>query len=167
MSFQQALAYAISQGRAFSCTHDYTFDTDETKDFLIDPANYVPPLMSEGNIAVGPLRLDTDGGPLHVELFSETTVSANGEELTSFNRNEKSTNVAGVKVFFGPTITDVGTPLSEEIVPATSLGAIESGMQGLSRMPALLDSSKRILVRITNENGAGVRVGFSFNWLEI
>jgi hypothetical protein len=102
-----------------------------------------------------------------VQFFQGVTVSANGTELTSFNRSAKSTNLADMKIYVAPTVTDPGTALGEVIVPATAVGAIHSGSEVQIEFPAEFDTSKKMLIRMTNENGAGARVAMSLSWLEL
>jgi hypothetical protein len=157
----------FASGQSFTLSHDYTFTTSETKNFLVDPTGYVPPEGGQDRVVANVPSFAASAGPLKVEFFVGTTVSANGTQQTTFNRDATSSNVAQTCIYLAPTITDDGTGFSELLIPATAGGPVNVGSNSPIDLPFAMDSTLKLLMRVTNENGADTRVGIRFTFFEI
>ena len=97
-----------------------------------------------------------------IQFYLGTTYSAIGTEITSFNRNGNSGNVATTKVYHTPTITDVGT----------LIGTIQQGdgkkAGGSDRLSNefMLKQGAVYLVRITNATASNNLISVKLNWYE-
>jgi hypothetical protein len=154
------------KGEVYLFAHDYTFASSEVKDLLLDPTGYTPPPQTEPGLAMLVPDISASAGPLLIELFSGTVVSANGVEQVSTPQDYRAAGPAAMKIYLGPTITTLGTARGELLVPATSIGLNQRGQTLESDEPLTLDISQKYLIRLTNENGAGTRVGLKFAWAE-
>lgn len=105
-------------------------------------------------------------GPVTVEYFVGTTVSANGTELVVFNRRATSANVAKAKLYIGPTITDDGTRFAGQLLAATDAVQGDSGSTTFLGLPFEVLKTSNILIRVTNVNGEN-NIGRRFDWIEV
>lgn len=153
---------AFVRGRAF--THaDYTLDvgTDEVINYLFDPTA----CTCENLVAEVPI-FNASAGPVTIEYYIGTTVSAVGTELLAFNR--RSGGVAPkAKLYVAPTITDDGVRFTGQVVTATEAVQGDTGSISYAGLPFEVDQTQLLLIRVTNTNGNGVAMGRLFNWIEL
>jgi hypothetical protein len=154
----------FAQGKAFSLSQDYTFGAADTSDFLVDPTGYTGPI---GRIVANVPGFAASAGPLKVEFFSDATVSANGTQQTVFNRDATSENTPQTCIYISPTVTSPGVSFSSILIPATAGGPVNVGTNTPVDLPFAMDTTKKLLMRVTNENGADTRVGIRFTFFEI
>jgi hypothetical protein len=158
MSIQES---AFISGQAF--THsDYTLDvlTTVVTDYLFDPTA----CTCDQVIAETPI-FNATAGPVTIEFFAGTTVSANGTELDVFNRRAAG-GAAEAKLYVGPTITLVGTRFAGQILTATDAVQGDTGAVTIPGLPFEVDKTTLILVRVTNINGTS-SIGRRFDWVEV
>ncbi len=104
-----------------------------------------------------------DDGPVTIEFFEGTTVSADGVAASVINNNRMSSNVPLTGVFTGPTVTD----------PGTSLGALaEPGGPASAEGPEIgeeliLASNTNYMVRITNGAAGAIQTSIKLGFYEI
>ncbi len=97
-----------------------------------------------------------------IKFYRDTTYSAIGTEVTSFNRNGNSGNTATTKVYHTPTVTDVGTLIA---TIQQGDGKKAGGADRLSNEFTLKQNTV-YLVRITNLTASNNLIAVKFNWYE-
>ena len=153
---------AFVNGKAF--THaDYTqgIATDAIINYLFDPTM----CACDQIIAEVPI-FNATAGPVLVEYFVGTTVSANGTELVTFNRRSGFPS-AKAKLYVAPTISDDGVRIAGQLLPATDAVQGDTGAATEIGLPFEVDKDFRLLIRITNKNGDNVSIGRRFDWIEV
>lgn len=154
---------AFVQGLAF--THsDYTLNVASANvtNYLFDPR-----ACTCSQIIAEVPKFNASAGPITIEFYSNPTVSENGTELPAFNRRGTATATPEAKLYIGPTITDDGTRFSGLLLPATDATQGDTGAATEEGLPFEVDSTKLLLIRVTNTNGAGVAIGRRFDWVEV
>jgi hypothetical protein len=148
-------------GNAFTVS-DYEIDLNslEVVEFLFDPTACI-----DKQIVSEVPKVNASAGPVTVEFITDPSVTDNGTELPSFNRRATSTNTAQSKLYQAPTYTG-GTRFSALLVPATAAGSGDTGGVTFEGLPFEIDCTKKIIIKITNLNGAGSDVGYRFDWSE-
>ncbi len=104
-------------------------------------------------------------GDADVELFEDTTVSADGTALTPRNLNRNSTNISTVSFFHTPTVTSPGTQLFIEWNAAGS-GGQAAGSEGAFDEFELA-KGKNYLFRVTNRSGSAKNIGSFARYYEV
>lgn len=89
-------------------------------------------------------------------------ISASGEELTAYNRNRTSTNTAGMKVFYQPTISTPGTCL-QHVHWGT---AKKAGAEQRSENEWILNSGTGYSIVLVNETSSVNVINNWINWYE-
>ena len=148
-------------GKAF--THaDYTLGVAEDAiiNYLVDPTN----CTCDHIVAENPIFSAT-AGPVTIEYFVGTTVSALGTELVTFNRRPTGTQ-AQLKLYVAPTITGDGVRIAGQLVTATEAVQGDTGATTSAGLPFEVDKRFMMLIRVTNTNGADNAIGRSINWIE-
>lgn len=97
-----------------------------------------------------------------IQFYYDTTYSAIGTEVGSYNRNGNSPNVATTLVYHTPTITDVGTLIA---TIQQGDGKKAGGADRLSN-EFVLKQNTVYLVRITNLTASNNLISVKFNWYE-
>lgn len=105
------------------------------------------------------------GGDAQIQLYEDTTVSANGAVQTPQNRNRRSLNTPDLTLYLGPTVTGVGTVLSNRLIPAGK-GGNSAGGDISSFEEWILAESTNYLFRVTNRGGGAKPVGLAIDWYE-
>jgi hypothetical protein len=152
---------AFINGQSF--THsDYTLGvaTAAVIDYMFDPTA----CSCDQIIAEVPV-FNATAGPVTIEFYSDPTTTANGTELLSFNRRSSGVP-AEAKLYVAPTISSVGTRFSGLLLPATAAVQGNTGDQTVQGLPFEVDKTKKMLIRVTNNNGDGVDIGRRFDWIE-
>ena len=107
--------------------------------------------------------------PADIATYKDTTVSANGTEIVSWNRNLNSSNTAGCKIYTGPTITADGEQIHDRFIP-------DNGGTGINDVGTIspnfgeewiLTPSSNFLIRLTNNSGGAITVTFEMLWYEL
>jgi len=95
-------------------------------------------------------------------LYEGVVTSSNGTPLTVVNRNRNSTTTNSTLIYHTPTITNVGTNISQAIVGAGK------GLGGTSRdeNEAVLKQNTKYLCRITETNVNNTEVNILLDWYE-
>lgn len=151
---------AFINGQSF--THsDYTLAVAGAAviNYLFDPTA----CTCDQVIAETPI-FNSTAGPVTIEFFTGTTVSANGSELLVFNRRSGG-DAAEAKLYVGPTITGDGTRFAAQILTATDAVQGDTGAVTIQGLPFEVDKTALILIRLTNTNGIA-DIGRRFDWVE-
>lgn len=156
----------FAQGKAFTLSQVYTFDADSTSDFLFDPTGYVPPVGGENRIVAFVPEVNADAGPIMVTFYADSTASG-GDLQPTFNRDALSDNTSQLCVYKDTTVDDEGISFSEILVPATTGGPVNVGAQAPASNLFAMDTTKKLIMRLHNQNGAGTQVGVRATWFEI
>lgn len=107
--------------------------------------------------------------PADIETYKDTTVSANGTEVPSWNRNLNSSNVAGCKLYSGPTITADGEQIHDRFIPDTG----GTGINDVGTISPnfgeewILTPSSNFMIRLTNNSGGAIQLSFEMLWYEL
>lgn len=160
----------LLRGMAFTQSTVYTFGSAEVNNFIIDPTGYTPDSEQKyGLIYYDIPAMAATGGPLLIEYFSAPAYSDIGTVTVPavFNRNSLSPRTAQMIITEGATITDPGDAISQLLLPATSVGVNGAPAAIGEALPFVVGSAVKFLMRVTNENGAGVRMQIRQNWFEI
>lgn len=96
------------------------------------------------------------------EMFEDVTVSANGVEFNSINRNRNSTNESLMKVYASPTVTSVGT----RILRSKQGIAKQYGGSVRSENEYVLKNNTNYMLRITNLASGTNTINGLISWYE-
>jgi len=99
----------------------------------------------------------------NVKLYEGTTTSADGTSIPSFNNNRNSANTAAMLVYHTPTITGIGTLLTEKNMGA---GKAQGGSLSRGDKELILKQNTKYLVRITNNTTSNNWFNYDFEWYE-
>lgn len=105
---------------------------------------------------------DSLSSSIVASLYENTTTSANGTSVTTYNRNRNSTNTSSLLIYHTPTVTTTGTLISSVIV-GSGKGAGGSNRE-ISEI--ILKQNTKYLIRITEQNIADTYVNVLFDWYE-
>ena len=158
VSLQEA---AFVNGKSF--THaDFTtgIGTDAIINYLFDPTA----CTCNQVVAEVPI-FNATAGPVTIEYFIGTTVSALGTELFTFNRRSGG-EPARARLYVAPTITGDGVRIAGQLLPATDAVQGDTGQTTEIGLPFEVDRNNLLLIRVTNTNGADVAIGRRFDWIE-
>jgi len=98
-----------------------------------------------------------------IELFEDSTVSADGTPITIFNNDRESTNTSEASVFAAPTVTDDGSLLW---AGKTGTGRNPIGTSPGLNYEVLPKASTDYLLKITKATSGIHWVDFDFWWYE-
>jgi len=131
-------------------------------------------LLVTGSVAphIVKLGFSLGRGDVDILAFEDTTVSANGAELTEvYNTARTSVNTPTMILYSGPTVTGDGTKIHTSWVPPTATGT------GLSAAGALvgdtageeweLKPNSNYMIRITNNSGSTIAYQYELLWYEV
>lgn len=94
------------------------------------------------------------GGDAELFLSEGPTVSGNGTEVSTFNKNRVSANVATMEVFHTPTLSADGTELLTQLLAGGSGIFLSPGAQSGFEQEWVLDPDTDYVVRLTNVSGS-------------
>jgi len=106
------------------------------------------------------------GGDFTSQFFEGSTVSANGTELSLFNRFRPSSNTTDTDIFYAPTVTGDGTGLQTSFLPGGRAGQAVGGQDGGFDLEMVLSKSTLYLYRATNISGQAKAANFAFHFYE-
>lgn len=113
--------------------------------------------------------LNFGDGDIDVTTFENTIVSAVGTEIPSYCTNRVDKNVAGLKLYSGATITDIGDPLHTLWAPPTaSQGAHVVGISDITNGEEwIMAPSTGYAIRIKNNSGSIITMSWEMLWLDL
>jgi len=98
--------------------------------------------------------------PMHVHLYEDTTVSANGTSVPIYNANRTSSTTSTTSVYYGPSVTGVGTELELVYLP-------KEDMLGVTPLPEwILKPNSIYMLRVENASGNDADIGIALTWYE-
>jgi hypothetical protein len=152
----------ITRGCAFSFNEYFTFGSDETKHFLLDPT-----ACACKHVRITELVFAASLGPIDLEFYANTLASSDGAVYNMFNRNFNSLSTADTILRLNPTISDNGIRQAGRCVVATGANPI-TGIPSIDSEKKYLILNKAIKYLITahNTNGAGARMQIDFSICE-
>lgn len=106
------------------------------------------------------------GGDARVALFENPTVSNVGTGLSEINRNRNSSNTAVTAVTHTPTTSADGTQLMDHLLPGGSGFFATGGSAESSFEEFILKADEQYLFRVTNIAGSAQPVGASLTFYE-
>lgn len=150
------------QGKSFTSRQIVVAPNAGQIDILIDAR-----VCTCNQIVFAPLSFIADEGPITVELYVGVTISALGTLKTIFNRRSTSPTKNRLKIYSGPTVSDVGIKFSELLIPASSAAIFINGSQSGPGLPFEINKELLYMARIINNNGADANVEYNATWFEI
>jgi len=115
--------------------------------------------------------LSLEDTPVNLEWYEGTTVSADGTAINVRNHNRVNGNDSfNIAITKDPTITDVGTLLHTDYIPTTATGPNAGALISHADVEWLIGSptiATAYLLRITNNTGALLDIGYHFNGYEV
>lgn len=160
---------ALLKGQAFTQSQVFTLSAGLILNFLIDPTGYVPEEdQIYGEIVFEVPSFSATGGPILIEFFTNPIFTLPGALVTPppFNRDAGNPRTPQLSLTQAPTLTSPGTLLSQILLPATSTGVVGTPSSVSEALPFIF-GEHALLMRTTNENGAGVRFNIRHNWYEV
>lgn len=146
---------AVHLGYSYTIAAFETLANTEVGNFLFSVPD-IAPLYCHVVIEVG------NSVECLYEMFEGTTVSANGSEYSSVNRNRNSTNEALMKVYSGPTVTADGS-----IILTSKVGVAKKyGGQVRSENEFVLKNNTNYMLRVTNLASGDNIINGLVSWYE-
>ena len=141
-------------------------------------------LTGLANAGVQDILIQTNGTHMHLHKVSfafgrgdidiasyEGGNIAAGTPLVNQNTNRNSSNTSGASISYSPAITTTGTLIHQRWVPPTAAGTGPRPGAGLSDLANdeewILAPNTSYLIRLTNNSGALINLGFDFLWYEV
>lgn len=115
----------------------------------------------EGNPHLRNYGVTVSDAPVHVRLFEAPTVTATGSAVTVRNRKRSATDVNGIEVYTGATVTADGTLLETDLLP--SGGNKTGGNTGSFYEEWILDEADYVL-KITNGSNNSITAVINAFW---
>lgn len=150
--------HMIHVGRVFEASHYVpVIAAAASFDILVVTAEASPHLRIQANA----------GGAARLALYEGATTSANGTAMLVANRNRKSADTPTAGIFYGPTVTALGTQLSDEFAPGgEAAGNRTVGSAFPSFEEWILKPNTRYVVRVTNVATVDITASFSLAFYE-
>lgn len=161
------------QEQAFTQSQRYSFGSDETKWFLVDPTGYTPgPTQTIGRIISEVPSFFASAGPIEIDFYQSPilgTAIATPLTLGSFNRVATSAiDPQMILSSIDKAPDTLGTHFSQLLVPASAAGVgQQTGFSVEQTLPFALDVSNLIAMSVKNLDGAATGVVVRWNWFEI
>lgn len=147
--------HEIHAGDSFNCVFIKDIPNSGTMDmlFVVPDSAKLPHLT---------ISYDCEA-EISLAVYRAPTTTGNGTEITVYNRNENSSNVAGVKVYHTPTVTTPGSTIifSWHAGSGKAVGATERGSA-----ERIMKRNTAYLFRITNITASDNHCAFRFDWYE-
>lgn len=152
----------LLDGKTFTYSDDIVLAASATIDFLIKTPSHL-------DIFVNGVDAVVFGGETVFIGYADSTVSANGTEITSItNHNSQSDKTSQTRLFSAPTITDVGI----EQVKTVAYAANQPGKLSIASTRLLnrflLNRGSDNILRVTNRDTVNAtKVNLLLNFIEI
>ena len=159
----------FARGKAFTHQDYHTMTAAQVMDFIFDPTAYAPPPGALNRIVGFFPSIFAEAGPILMDIFYDVDESGDGVTQGIFNRDSTSPNVASSILRLDPTtITNPGTRFTGIGIPANATGAGQQVSSSVEdQLPFALDTTKKYLIRLTNQNGNDTLVTMRFTFFEI
>ena len=158
--------YLVQISEIHAQIHEGQFFTSTVVDTSVADSGTLEILMLTNGSVPHARFTAQSGGNSRLEIFEDTTVSANGSALVAQNRNRLSANTATALVYSGPTVTGDGTKIFDMIC-AGGTGGNSAGGSGGMYEELILKASTLYLVRLTNLGGNSQPCGLIADWYEL
>lgn len=120
-----------------------------------------------GVIHLKRLSLAAGEGPLTIELYENSVVSADGTPNTIINANRLSPYETSLEVFDAPTVTDPGDPLLGQLfVPGSGNNTGVVADTGTVE-EVILKPNTNYLIAVANGFTQEITVGYTLVWYEV
>ena len=106
--------YLVQISEIHAQIHEGQFFTSTVVDTSVADSGTLEILMLTNGSVPHARFTAQSGGNSRLEIFEDTTVSANGSALVAQNRNRLSANTATALVYSGPTVTGDGTKIFDK-----------------------------------------------------
>ena len=157
-SLQEVL---LGEGKVFSYEDYFTFDADETKTFVINPAAF-----AGTRITSLPVVAYSTAGPVLVNYYANTTSDEDGTLLEGSNRR-MGFSPPTLTIRLNPTISDLGTRFTGDIIPATGTApATSNSSSNIGILPFEISKTYKTSFTIQNKNGADTYLQLKLGWFE-
>lgn len=176
MAFQNEFNYLINTGAVRSISSDTALIHDG-KGFVHHNLHTVTTGSNLDHLLITPTDRDvhlrgwsvkSDQGPITINAYEDTIVSANGVAEPTKRLNRQSSIQPSLLIYSAPTITGVGTTMITEYIGTTGGGAHTAvGESANSPLEWFLKRGSKYLLRAANTSGATANIVISFFWYEL
>lgn len=109
------------------------------------------------------IGVEAIGSTIEVILYEDTITSADGTPMTVINRNRNHADDNTTTVFLTPTITNVGTPISDNSFGA---GRNSAGGGGRDAQEMVLRQGTKYLLRLIEADIEATTINVVLDWYE-
>lgn len=146
------------------------YHVDNRYDGLADGADADMLIVTPTNKQVHLRKNVAVTGTFNFFFYEGVTTSDDGTQLTTINRNRNSSDATGTTVFSAPTVTDLGTELTDELIPGGESGGFfnntEAGAASADTAVWILEPDTKYLLRLTNDSGGTQNVSITIDFYE-
>jgi len=150
------------QGKSFAFEDYFSFSTDETKTFVLDPTAF-----TGDRIVNIPIILYSTGGPFLANIYVGTDADDDGTLLTAVNRRIGFPAPKSI-IRLNPTVNSNGLRIGGDIVTGTGNNpATATGGSNIGVLPIELSTTLKTMITLENTDGDGIYCQIKFTWFEI
>lgn len=102
----------------------------------------------------------------YFKSYVDTTWTADGTEMTIFNRYIDSAPASTVLTYLNGTVNVLGTQRFEKLLPG-GYGPFSSGATASGRIESILDAGIELTLEIQNVSGSAQDIGVTVEWYEV
>lgn len=147
---------------AFSFEDYFIMGADEELYIVVNPTN-----LKGSSVFLNPIVAYSTAGPITMDFYLGTKASNDGTLLESSNRRING-KAAKLILRQNPTITDIGSRISGDLVPSTGTApATSSGAANVTALPFEISKKYKLTVKFVNKNGANVYLQIKETWFEV
>lgn len=151
----------IHQGKGFAHYNLHSVANGASIDHL-----WITP--SDREIHLREWSVKSSVGPVTVNAYEDTTVSANGTVESTGCLNRILNTTPKLKLYHTPTVTGVGNVLLTDFIGTSGGGAhVTLGSPASSPLEWVLKKNSKYMLRVTNNSGSTADVVILFYWYEI
>ena len=147
---------ALAEGKSYATVKIFEIAGNGTVNVLFKTGSKIAVSTYAGNA-------DT---AIKFEAFNAPITTANGTDIGGFGRNLVTVIPKTVSIYSAPTITSVGTKLTERVYTTLS-GGQKGGVVGSESRVLIVPPNSSILYRITNLANTLSTATFEIDWIEV
>lgn len=161
----------FSNGKSFTYSKRVSIPGSSDVDFIFDPTGYEPPEDGLNRIVVFPPTISGLGGEFYIDFY-DSPVYTGGTDTNGVNRDFTSSNIISQScIITGATVSNDGTKIDaiEWLLPSQDGQGATANFSGSMSdiLPIAIDTTKKLLLKITNQNANPGTVNIRITWFEI
>ena len=150
------------KGKSFSFSDYFSFANGEVKTIVFDPT-----ACDCNNVEFETILFAATSGPILIDFYALTDADDDGTILASSNRSN-STVTANSVFRLNPTINNIGTRFSGDLIPSTGTApSNSSGATVAGGLPFEINKNIKYAFQITNTDGNDTYVQIDLTFYEI